>query len=111
MSTDREAHIRLGAPLLERYDSPEEWIEILRAHDYGAAYCPVEVGTPAESSSSYAEAAEQAGVVIAEVGAWSNPLSRDPREARAAVRYCQRSLALAERIGARCCVNICRLES
>jgi len=44
--------------------------------------------------------------VIAEVGAWSNPLSPNPAERAAALDKCKASLLLAERIGARCCVNI-----
>ncbi len=48
----------------------------------------------------------EAGIIIAEVGAWSNPMSTDPEEARAALAKCQTQLALAEEIGARCCVNI-----
>ncbi len=45
-------------------------------------------------------------MVIAEVGAWSNPLSRDEAERAAALEKCKNRLALADRVGARCCVNI-----
>jgi sugar phosphate isomerase/epimerase len=45
-------------------------------------------------------------VVIAEVGAWSNPLSPDEDERSAALEKCKGSLQLAEEVGARCCVNI-----
>jgi len=41
-----------------------------------------------------------------EVGAWSNPLSRDAATAAAAMQKCKTSLSLADRIGSRCCVNI-----
>jgi sugar phosphate isomerase/epimerase len=44
--------------------------------------------------------------VIAEVGAWSNPLAPDEKTAAAALAHCKRCLALADRVGARCCVNI-----
>jgi sugar phosphate isomerase/epimerase len=40
------------------------------------------------------------------VGAWSNPLGPDAADAAAALAKCKASLALADRIGARCCVNI-----
>ena len=51
---------------------------------------------------------ERAGqrAVVAEVGAWSNPLSPDETTRTAAVELCKRRLALADRVGARCCVNI-----
>jgi sugar phosphate isomerase/epimerase len=55
---------------------------------------------------AYAKAAMDADIVIAEVGAWSNPLSPDDETRKAAVEKCQKALDLAERIGARCCVNI-----
>jgi sugar phosphate isomerase/epimerase len=45
-------------------------------------------------------------VVIAEVGAWSNPLSPDEKTRHSALAKCQAQLALADEIGARCCVNI-----
>jgi sugar phosphate isomerase/epimerase len=56
--------------------------------------------------AAYAAAARRADIVIAEVGAWSNPLSPDTVAAKAALEKCKAALALADRIGARCCVNI-----
>ncbi|HMP43415.1 MAG TPA: TIM barrel protein, partial [Roseiflexaceae bacterium] len=55
---------------------------------------------------AYAQAAATADIVIAEVGAWCNPLSPDPAARAAAIERCIKALTLAERIGARCCVNI-----
>jgi sugar phosphate isomerase/epimerase len=99
--------MRLGVPILETYRNPEEWVELVLREGYGAAYCPVEVGAPPEEVDLYAAAADEAGIVIAEVGAWgSNPLSSDPKEVTRSLEYCKQALALAERIGARCCVNI-----
>src|ERR1700736_916788 len=99
--------MRLGVPILETYRNPEEWVELVLREGYGAAYCPVEVGAPPEQVDRYAAAAAEAGILIAEVGAWgSNPLSSDPTEVARSLAYCKQALALAERIGARCCVNI-----
>ncbi len=56
--------------------------------------------------SAYARAAKAADIVIAEVGAWSNPLSPDDAIRLKAIAHCEQQLALADRIGARCCVNI-----
>src|SRR5207247_1757025 len=69
-------------------------------------YCPIDENASAETVSAFALAASVANITIAEVGAWSNPISPDEATRRSAVRYCQERLALAERIGARCCVNI-----
>ena len=98
--------MRLGGSIFTEHPTPERWVAVLRAAGYTAAYCPV--GAEADSTTvlAYAQAATEAGIVIAEVGAWSNPLSADSAEAQAALEKCQTQLALADEIGARCCVNI-----
>ncbi|HDS06044.1 MAG TPA: sugar phosphate isomerase/epimerase [Bacteroides sp.] len=98
--------MRLGGPLFTPYDDPSEWIRVLKELGYRAAYCPVEPGTDESTVRDYAIAAAKHDVAIAEVGAWSNPLSPVPGEAEAAVEKCISGLQLAELIGARCCVNI-----
>ena len=96
--------MRLGGPLPQNYSDPDSWIAALKERGYRAAYCPVQhIDTMVET---YAQAARNADVLIAEVGAWSNPLSSDEHERRKAINYCQQRLALADAIGARCCVNI-----
>jgi len=99
--------MRLGAPVFGDCPGPEAWVSALKRKGYRAAYCPVTSKHDDSAVRAYAEAAEAAGVVIAEVGAWSNPLSPDDETRRAALTLCQEQLALADRLGARCCVNIC----
>ena len=98
--------MRLGGPIFKKWNGPEEWAAAVRAQGYRAAYCPLPESADDATVRAFAEAAAQADVVIAEVGAWSNPLSPNEETARAALRLCQERLALADRIGARCCVNI-----
>ncbi len=98
--------MRLGGPVFAKWSDPEEWAQAVRAQDYGATYCPVHNLDDADLVAAYARAAEEADVVIAEVGAWCNPLDDDPAKRCEAIENCQRKLALAEAIGARCCVNI-----
>jgi sugar phosphate isomerase/epimerase len=98
--------MRLGAPLFQTYDDPTTWVAAIRAKGYGAAYCPVKLDADLAVITAYRQAAQAAGIVIAEVGAWSNPLSPDPVVRAAALDKCKAGLLLAERIGARCCVNI-----
>jgi sugar phosphate isomerase/epimerase len=99
--------VRLGAPILGSYSSHDEWISLVRQLGASAAYCPLEVGAKPDQVDQYARAAEAAGLVIAEVGAWeANPLSTDAAEAERSIRYCQEALRLADSIGARCCVNV-----
>ncbi|MBM3216189.1 sugar phosphate isomerase/epimerase [Candidatus Poribacteria bacterium] len=98
--------MRLGAPVFQPYDSPERWAEVVRSYGYRAAYAPVGYDAPADGIRAYAEAASAADLVIAEVGAWSNPLSPDEATRKKALDHCKKSLQLAEDLGARCCVNI-----
>src|SRR5438270_8376181 len=98
--------MRLGGPIFSKPSDPDQWIAALRRHGYTAAYCPVDSTADAATVQAYAEAARAAHIVIAEVGAWSNPLSADAETRRAALAKCYAQLDLADRIGARCCVNI-----
>ena len=96
--------MRLGGPLPQSYSDPDSWIAAVKERGYRAAYCPVQQRD--NMVEAYAQAARNADVLIAEVGAWSNPLSSDEHERRKAINYCQQRLALADDIDARCCVNI-----
>ena len=98
--------MRLGGPVFSNFDSPESWAEAVAAEGYRAAFCPIGPGTDQTVIQAYAAAAQEADIVVAEVGAWSNPLSPDSATAKAALENCKASLALADEIGARCCVNI-----
>ena len=98
--------MRLGGPVPGAHRDPEAWAAAHRTRGYSAAYAP-EIGAGAEyQAADYTAAAAKAGLVIAEVGAWSNPLSRDEKSRLEAVRYCKERLALADELGAKCCVNI-----
>ncbi len=98
--------MRLGGKIFEKVDSPEQWVRAHRKLGYRAAYCPLDATADDATVSEYVSAAGQADLVIAEVGAWSNPISRDESEAERNIAKCIGQLELAERVGARCCVNI-----
>ena len=98
--------MRLGGPVFEKWAGPQEWAEAVKRLGYRAAYCPLGDAKDAALVAAYAQAARKADIVIAEVGAWSNPLGPNEEEGRKAVALCKERLALAEQIGARCCVNI-----
>jgi sugar phosphate isomerase/epimerase len=98
--------MRLGAPPFGDESTPDTWIAALQKKRYRAAYFPLGPEADAATADAYARAACKADIVIAEVGAWSNPLSPDDSIRAAAIRKCKVGLALADRIGARCCVNI-----
>ncbi len=96
--------MRLGGPVAYAGD-PEAWAAEARRRGYSAVYFPAG-GADDSALAGIAKSAEAAGLVIAEVGAWSNPLSPDEATRKAALEKCRAQLALAERAGARCCVNI-----
>jgi Sugar phosphate isomerases/epimerases len=102
--------MRLGGPLYLAFSSPEEWARLHREAGYSAVYCPIDPQSPAARDASvvtaHIEAARVENLVIAEVGAWSNPIDPDPAKAAAALEKCRAALDLADRVGARCCVNI-----
>jgi len=98
--------MKLGGPIFFDGDSPEVWVRAVQAEGYRAAYCPVSPEASDDTVRAFAQAAHEANIIIGETGAWSNPLSDDAEERRAAIQKCEQGLELAERIGARCCVNI-----
>jgi sugar phosphate isomerase/epimerase len=116
--------MRLGAPVgsalggqgqqgtasAQMWNSPEEWASYMRSRGYGAAFCPIDVDADDETVDAYARAAVEADIVIAEVIGRDvlefNLLDPDEHKRREAIAYTQRRLALADRIGARCCVGL-----
>lgn len=99
--------MRLGGPV---FNVPKgdtaAWVAAVKAQGYRAAYCPADLDADDAVAAAYRQAARQGDIVIAEVGAWSNPLDPDAGKAAAARAKCMAALDLAERIGARCAVNI-----
>lgn len=87
-------------------DDPRELAREHRRLGYSAATCPnASVKDPARVREiEKAFAAEN--VVIAEVGAWKNLLDPNLEERRKNFRYVAERFALAEMVGARCCVDI-----
>jgi len=101
-----QSKIRLGGPIFENAADPEAWAKAHRALGYSAAYCPLNYHDSAEQKRAFAEAARQNDLLIAEVGAWSNPISSNKEESQAAIMKNIEALALAEEVGALCAVNI-----
>lgn len=98
--------MRLGGASFAESKDPEEWAYGLKQAGYRAGVCPIGSDADDATVETVRRAAETHDILIAEVGAWSNPISPDPAVRQAALEHCKKQLALAERIGARCCVNI-----
>ena len=87
----------------------EDPAELAREHrrlGYSAAYCPPAKAADTTGVAAIEKAFAAENVVIAEVGAWVNMLDPDAEKRRANLAYVVERMALAEAVGARCCVDI-----
>jgi sugar phosphate isomerase/epimerase len=98
--------LRLGAPVSVPGDDPEALAKAHRAKGYRAAYCPSLRLDDRERIRATVGAFARHDVVIAEVGRWVNLLDPDPEARRKSLATVTEGLALAEAVGARCCVDI-----
>lgn len=98
--------MRLGGPVINHTTTPEGWVKELKNLGYRSAYCPLNNDATDSVIASYKKAAEDADIIIAEVGCWSNPMSKNKEIRDTAIEYCKKQLALADKLGVICCVNI-----
>src|SRR3972149_3680662 len=97
--------MRLGGPV---FDPPREPVELAQAHlDFGyrAAYCPDVSLSDTQRIRELRRAFQEEDVLIAEVGAWCNLISSDGAVREKNFRYVCERLALADELGALCCVD------
>lgn len=97
--------MRLGGQVFIEQKTPEAWGKALHEARFRATTCPFD-GSDMNLASQYIAIAKQYDIVIAEVGAWSNPISPDDQVAKSAIEHCIQRLDLANEIGAGVCVNI-----
>jgi sugar phosphate isomerase/epimerase len=98
--------VRLGGPIFLKSDDPVELAREHRRLGYSAAYCPAVTTGEKEKVRAIRDAFAAANVVIAEVGAWKNMLDPDAAVRKANLEYVTDRLALADAVGAGCCVDI-----
>ena len=97
--------MRIGASV-ENFSNADEWVKAHKKRAYGACIFPLSHDAPPEQIEDFKRAANENNLLIAEVGAWSNPLDPNEEKRRAAINLNIARLQLAETVGARCCVNI-----
>ena len=97
--------MRLGAPVFH-WTGAEEWAMAHVKKGLLAAYWPLAEGAGEAEEQEFVQAAQKHGLVIAEVGIWNNLLDSDPKCREENIAYAIRRLKTADRVGARCCVNI-----
>lgn len=98
--------IRLGGPTFLKTEDPGELAREHRRLGYSAAYCPAAAVNDAARIRAIRDAFAAENVVIAEVGAWRNMLDPDAEKRKANLSYVSERLAVADAVGARCCVDI-----
>ena len=98
--------MRLGISHVTPHETPEQWAAEQRVLGLSAVVFPVDYTAPDSVIAAYADACQKHDLLIAEVGAWSNPVAENAAEREAALQKCKGQLRLAEELGARCCVNI-----
>lgn len=98
--------VRLGGPIFLKSEDPAELAREHRRLGYSAAYCPKAKASDTAAVTAIEKAFARENVVIAEVGAWVNLLDPDSAKRAANLEYVTERLALAEAVGARCCVDI-----
>ena len=98
--------VHLGGPVFLKSDDPRELAADHKRLGYSAAYCPEAKASDTDRVRAIEKAFADANVVIAEVGAWKNMLDPDGSKRRANLAYVTERCALADAVGARCCVDI-----
>lgn len=98
--------MRLGTSSPLKHETPDEWAQNQIRLGCSTVVFPVQSNEPEQKIIAYKEAAEKAGLTIAEVGIWRNALSSDPDERKANMDYCVEQLRLADFLNARCAVNV-----
>jgi sugar phosphate isomerase/epimerase len=98
--------LRLGGPSFSKAVDPEELALAHRKLGYRAAFCPKVKLDETDRIRALQQAFAKHDVVIAEVGRWCNLLDADPEKRQKNLQNVTEGLALAEAIGALCCVDI-----
>ncbi len=97
--------VRLGGPVFVPDTDPDVWAAAAR-EKYRAVYAPNVALGDRDRIKAVVDAVKKHDLVIAEVGRWNNMLDADPAKREANLKSVTEGLALAEELGAKCCVNI-----
>ena len=98
--------LRVGGPVFVKTTDPEALAEAHRALGYRASYAPEIAIHDAAMIRATVKAFAARDVLIAEVGAWLNLLDNNPEKRRQNLDTVAERLALADALGAKCCVDI-----
>ena len=72
--------MRIGGGIDGReWRTPEEWLSVVKQLGYDAVYCPIDSSAPESLRRDFKKLIKDNGLVLGEVGAWSNPLEASTR--------------------------------
>ena len=97
--------MRLGGPIFNTSDDPAELAQAHRDFGFTAARCPEVELSDKSRIAAIEKAFKEADVVIAEVLAWRNMIEAEDDVRQKNQQYVCQRLALADEVGARCCVD------
>lgn len=97
--------IRLGGVVFDKIEDPRELARAHKRLGYTAAYAPDAALEDARRIAAIRDAFAAEDVVIAEVGVWCNMLAVEPERRKTNQERVRHGLALADELGARCCVD------
>ncbi len=98
--------MRIGGGIEKPYSNPQEWLALVKDLGYTCVLSPVDYRASGETIDDYLEVIRANDLIIGEVGAWVNTLDLDDGKRKQNIDYCINQLALADRLGANCCVNV-----
>ena len=96
----------LGVSSSLKHKNPKDWAKKHVELGLKSVVFPVDYLAGEETVMEYKKAADEAGLLIAEVGVWKNTLARDLAEREKWIEYTINQLKMADKIGACCCVNV-----
>ena len=96
----------LGVSSSLAHTSPKDWANKHKSLGLKSVVFPVDFNAGEDRIMAYKQAADDAGLVIAEVGVWRNTLAAERTERAKWIDYAIEQLKMADRIEARCCVNV-----
>lgn len=98
--------LKLGVSSPLWHESPKQWAKRHKELELEVINFPLTCEDNPALIEEYVKEARAQGLTIAEVGIWRNILDPDEDARKKAIRFAIGQLELADRIGARCCVNI-----
>lgn len=99
-------HMRLGICTSLGINDPTKWAEKMTEIGCKSVIFPLNCEAKEAEIDGFVKAAKEKDLLIAEVGIWRNAIAFDEAERKKNLQYSIDQLLLAEKVGARCCVNV-----